>query len=594
MYESEVNDHWENAELIPEAVRIRWAGLSNHVTARSLISWGEHCTECAIPHCFLTCDLYQQRKIDLSCRRFTEGMVCVQGVESIVPWLLKIQFKQWAKIWADGTIGLMPLARASRIERINARLGTLVRNIPAPKRIKKSIAWRFRQRRERWARTRTSADIPDYFLIEVFNPAAVAVALTLDIRSRNPGGGAPFVARFCVPHGLQRMCFPVESIRGYVDLNQPFHLELSPSESEARPLLYFGCIDFVKDSSWISAKKPGSCKCVVWDLDNTVWTGILVEDGPDGIHLKPGIKEIFTELDRRGILISVASKNNPEDVLPVLKRFGLEEFILKPQISWKPKGQGIRKIAELLNIGMESIIYVDDSPFERAEVSGVCPEALVIDATDANWLLWREECQVTTTAEASRRRSLYREQDLREEACEQAAGDYEAFLRDCLIQIDVLPLDETILPRVHELAQRTNQMNFSGTRYTREQLELILADKSLDAYAISVEDRFGNYGIVGFAIMDQAHNTLTDLAFSCRIQSKKIEHALLSYLLRRYPARPFLARWRKTERNAPGGKVFEDIGFHEVKETGGVTELEFGESSVPYLDFISLNTEALS
>jgi len=272
----------------------------------------------------------------------------------------------------------------------------------------------------------------------------------------------------------------------------------------------------------------------------------------------------------------------------VLQRFGLDEYLLKPQISWEPKGQAVRRIAQLLNIGIESLIYVDDSPFERAEVSAVCPEVRVIDAVDANWLLWREECQVAATAESSRRRMAYREQDLREEAQAQADGDYESFLRDCNIQVRVLPLDEKLLPRVHELVQRTNQMNFSGTRYTREELALIWADKDLEAYAIEVDDRFGSYGIVGFAVMDQARGILTDLAFSCRIQSKRIEHALLAYLLRRYAVRPFRARWRKTERNAPAGKVFADLGFREVNECDGVTELEYREVEVPTFDFIAL------
>jgi FkbH-like protein len=592
MYESEVNNLRETADAIPEETRQRWSELSRHVTARSVISWGEHCTECAIPQCFLTCDLYDKRQVDWSCRRFTEGMVRVSGVNAIVPWLFKIQFKKWGKIWADGTTGLMPLPHANRIEDINAGLGAVVRHLPAPGRIKKSIAWRFREQREGWAKSRTSAESPDYFLIEVYNPADTGVSLTFYARSRiNEATSTPFSARFIVPPGLHRMCFPIKTIRASVDLNLPFHLEIAPSDSEAGPLLYFGCMDFVRDPSFVHAKKAGSCKCVVWDLDNTVWDGILVEDGPDRIRLKPGIKEIFAELDRRGILLSVVSKNNPDDAMAALQRFGLAEYILKPQISWDPKGQGVRRVAQALNIGIDSLIYVDDSPFERAEVSAVCPEVQVIDAADANWLLWRQECQVPRTEESAKRRLLYREEGHREEALQQAAGDYEAFLRDCKIQVQVLPFDEKLLPRLHELAQRTNQMNFSGARYTREQLDLLRADKSKETAAIEVADRFGNYGVVGFAIMDRQQNMLTDLAFSCRIQSKRIEHAFLAHLLRRYPARPFRARWRKTAGNAPAGKVFADLGFREVNESDGVTELAFDAADAPQFDFISLQTE---
>jgi FkbH-like protein len=156
-----------------------------------------------------------------------------------------------------------------------------------------------------------------------------------------------------------------------------------------------------------------------------------------------------------------------------------------------------------------------------------------------------------------------------------------------------MPINEPLLPRVHELAQRTNQMNFSGTRYTHDQLVTMIADKNLDAYAIEVDDRFGSYGIVGFAVIEHSRCILTDLAFSCRIQSKRIEHALLSYLLGRYPERPFRALWRKNERNAPAGKVFADLGFDEIRDVGGVTELEFTKADAQRYDFITLQTKPL-
>ena len=588
MYESEVNDRREDGGAIPGPVRKQWSGLGRGITARSVIPWGEHCTECAIPHCFLTCDLYEKRGGDLSCRRFTEGMVRVTGVAGIVPWLIKIRFKKWGKLWAHGSIGMLSLAHANRIEKLNASLGTVIRMMPMAIKKPLLIPWRYRSLRNKWVKRRKSRESPNYFLMEIYNPGTSAVGMTFYIRSRRQDSNTPFAAPIIVAPGLQRWCFPVETIRRYVNLDEEFHLEISPSNSEATPLLYFGCMDFVRDGSYKSPEKAGGCKCVVWDLDNTVWNGILVEDGADGVTLKPGIKEVFAELDRRGILLSVASKNNLDDVMPVLRRFGLDEYILKPQVSWGPKGQAVRKIAELLNIGIDSLIYVDDSPFERAEVSAVCPEVLVIDETEAIWLPWREECQVASTDESAHRRLYYREQNLREEAYEQAAGDYEAFLRECNIRVRILALDESLLPRVHELAQRTNQMNFSGTRYTREQLAQLWSDGRHDIHVIEVNDRFGSYGIVGLAVMDRAQGVLTDLAFSCRIQSKRIEHALLAFLLRRYPARPFHARWRKTDRNAPAGMVFADLGFREVRVIDGVTELEFDDKDVPRFDFITL------
>ena len=590
MYESELNERIESGDSIPAAVRQKWAQSGKNITARSLIAWGEHCTECAIPHCFKTCDLYKIHPVNWSCQRFWEGMTRVTGVESVMPWLIKIHYKKWGKLWADGTKALRPVSYANRAEKINKLLGTVVRTAPMPSRVRKSLSWRYGGVREKWSRNRVADGEPDYFLVEAYNPGAVDISLTLYFRTRDPKK-PQFVSRMVMPPGFRRIGFPTRAIREKMNLEEYFAMEISPSDDTAQLVVYFGCMDFVKDSSFRRPEKPGGCKCVVWDLDNTVWDGVLIEDGADALKLKPGIKDIFAELDRRGILISVASKNNAEDVMPVLQRFGLADYILKPEISWEAKGQAVRRIAQGLNIGLDSILYVDDSPFERAEVAAACPEVTIIDEMDANWILSRDECQVLSSEESSKRRELYRNQEAREDSLKQSDGDYEAFLRDCEIRVRVLSVDNELLGRVHELAQRTNQMNFSGTRYSREQLEAVIADKNVDAYAVDVQDRFGEYGIVGFAVIDRAEEVLTDLAFSCRIQSKRIEHAFLTSLLRKYPRRPFHARWKKTDRNAPAGKVFADLGFRETGVSEGVTLLEFAGETVPKIDFISVQDE---
>ena len=120
------------------------------------------------------------------------------------------------------------------------------------------------------------------------------------------------------------------------------------------------------------------------------------------------------------------------------------------------------------------------------------------------------------------------------------------------------------LQRVHELTQRTNQMNFSGTRYDHEVLERMLTVPHLDTFVLECRDRFGSYGVIGFSIVDRREPRLTDLMFSCRIQSKRVEHAFLRYLFGRYmdaPGRDFWANYRKTTRNAPSGQVFADLGM---------------------------------
>ena len=128
-------------------------------------------------------------------------------------------------------------------------------------------------------------------------------------------------------------------------------------------------------------------------------------------------------------------------------------------------------------------------------------------------------------------------------------------------------------------------MNFSGTRYDREILRSVLATPFLNTYVLSCEDRFGSYGIVGFSIVDAREPRMTDLMFSCRVQSKRIEHAFLGHIIRRYihsRGKDFFANYRKTSRNAPSGRVFEDLGMEELETVDGVTSLVFrNEKEVP-------------
>ena len=134
------------------------------------------------------------------------------------------------------------------------------------------------------------------------------------------------------------------------------------------------------------------------------------------------------------------------------------------------------------------------------------------------------------------------------------------------------------MERVYELAQRTNQMNFSGNRYPREALRELIHSVARKTFVIKCDDKFGSYGIVGFSVVDTGEPRLLDLMFSCRIQSKRIEHAFLSFLLAKFRgSKPgdFFANYRKNPKNAPSGKVFEEIGFANVSENDGVLSLVF-------------------
>ena len=584
MYEAEVNNSFEAIETIPADVRMRFAELKDQVVLRTALPWGEHCTECVWPVCYTTCELYAPRA-DGACRQFIGGAVRLDHKQGLNPYLIKVQFKQWAKLWTVGTLFLQPLASANRKESFNIALGAIGRAAPLPDPLKQRVLRKISYWRRRSAEfAPPPAELPDSFLMECFNPGKEKVDLTFCIRLRDDKQSRPFQTRLTLAPGYNCLRVPFSDIRAAVDLEKGFEVEIVPNGPE-NLVLYFGLMDFVKEKARPSAAgkqvaeppvKP--LKCVVWDLDNTLWDGILVEDGPENVRLKLGVVDVIRELDERGILHSIASKNNADDALKALRARGLEEYFLFPQIHWQPKSQSIAQIAQSLNIGIDSIAFVDDQRFEREEVGAALPQVTLIDALDCKSIPERPDCRLPVTAESRARRAMYREQERRQEALESYNGDYMAFLKGCQMEIHIMALDESNRQRVYELAQRTNQLNFSGSRYRQEQLEEIMKSEFLETFVIEAADRFGRYGIVGFGLVDTRQPRLLDLMFSCRVQSKRVEHAFLAFLLRRFrdvSRRNFFANYRKTPKNAPGGKVFEEVGFEPVSESEGVTDLVF-------------------
>jgi FkbH-like protein len=584
MYETESNHKIESGGELPSEVVSAFAELKWKVLERTVLPWSEHCTECVWPTCYTSCDLYTPRE-DGRCRRFTDGMVRVECPSAVNSYLLKINFKRWGKLWTPATARLHAAAQAVEIERRDYRIGNALYQLPLPSKVKYMVTGKRYSFKKRMAsRPANSSALPGSFLLECYNPQSFEIRLSLTMRSIDQEAKIPFQTLIRLTPGFHRVRIPASDIAKVLDLRMPFNIEIIPNDIEDGTTLYFGLMEFVREVEITPAAdktnqdKTKKIKCVVWDLDNTLWDGILVEDGAPRLKLKPGIGDIIRTLDARGILHSVASKNNHDEAMQVLKQFGLDEYFLCPQISWLPKSESVRAIARQLNLGMDSLLFIDDSTFELEQVKAVCPEVRVLDALQYRTLTEMQECQVPVTAESQQRRKMYQVEAERQGMAEEFGNDYMAFLRDCRIELSIRPMTEENIDRVHELTQRTNQMNFSGSRYDREVLRTILETPYLDTYVLSCEDRFGSYGVVGFSIVDSREPRMTDLMFSCRIQSKRVEHAFLAHTIKTYVGRSgrnFYANYRKTSRNAPSGKVFADLGMEEIAVSDGVTSLIF-------------------
>ncbi len=577
MFESEINRKREPISQIPQEVLEQFTKDDGCVSARTVLPWSEHCTECVWPTCYTTCDLYAPRE-DGKCRRFIDGMVRIDHPEGLNAYLLKIRFKQWGKLWTSGNTRPYSLKQARQLERKDQIMGVLIRNAPVPSGLKSQVINKQYARKKRWATAKPTdnSDLDD-FLLECYNPQQETVSMTFTLRPQGQRSNLPYQQSLDIAPGFNRVRIPLRAITERVNITEPFTVELTPNEVIHGTTLYFGFMDFVKDSR---SQRPSQhlCKCVVWDLDNTLWDGTLVEDQRDGLSLKPGVKAVISELDRRGILQSIASKNDHAEAMEVLKQFELDHYFLYPQISWSPKSRALKHIAQSLNIGLNTLLFIDDQPFERQEVRKHAPEVTVVDAAAYRELPDRPECQAPVTAESARRRLMYQEQQQRHAILEAFDGPYFDFLKECKINVFIRPMRPENLERVHELTQRTNQMNFSGNRYDHSRLRQLLKADHLDTYVIQCEDTFGNYGTVGFCVVDRRQPLLLDLMFSCRIQSKRVEHAVLAFLLGRYrkhDPKDFYATYKKTVRNAPSGKVFDDMGFEDLGEEDGVSRLRF-------------------
>jgi len=426
---------------------------------------------------------------------------------------------------------------------------------------------------------------PDAFMLEIYNAGEDPVNVSLSMyNAEGPLRHQPYQELLCARPGFNRMRLPFTAITPHIDIDRKFRITIEPAlidPSDEGQTLYFGLLSFVAEFPrtapsasqlpyrvGILPEGKKHVKVLAWDLDNTLWDGILVEDGENSLQLKPGIQDIIQELDRRGIVNSIVSKNDAAATIPVLRRFGLYEYFVFPRISWAPKSHSITELIDLFNVGSDTIAEIDDSPFERAEIAERCPGVRVYPHDQYSVILELPEFRPPLSEESSRRREFYLTEEKRRNQKATCQGDYLSFLRDCRILVHVSRTSAGNIDRAHELIQRTNQLNFSGNRYSREMVETLVADPKVLSLNIYCNDRFGDYGLVGLCIINLGSLTITDLMFSCRVQAKRVEHAFLCRLMqamKKNGIEEMWANYKQTTKNAQSAQVFYDIPFTLVK-----------------------------
>lgn len=312
-------------------------------------------------------------------------------------------------------------------------------------------------------------------------------------------------------------------------------------------------------------------KCVVWDLDNTIWEGTLLES--ENVTLKPKIKEIIAELDARGILHSIASKNNYQDAWKKLKEYELEQYFLYPEIHWNAKSYSVSNIQKNLNIGLDTMIFIDDLAFERDEVSTTHSEVQTFDALDYLNLIYHDRLNPRfLTEDAKRRRLMYVEDMHRIKAEEKYKGPKEDFLTSLNMELGISEALEEDLRRAEELTVRTNQLNATGQTYSYEELFAFMQSDQYKLYVCELNDKYGSYGKIGLALVkinkDNWH--LKMLLMSCRVLSKSIGSVLMTFIMReaKKNKKRLLADFKQTDRNRMVYITYKFAKFKEIHNDG--------------------------
>lgn len=570
-----------------------------------MLYWREHCLECAPPDCYNTCKLYVARS-DRRCARFQYGIFPNPAVTGLQGFGAEIKFRKWGKL---GTVlygGTVSPALHNGIARLDRWSSAVLRgvyrvirpiNICDLLKIKPWNPQRFGYKAFAFAREKLFAlassmagarQTCDTFVLECFSFEPEEFTLLVEhtdevVRSRHairikPGHNYREIA-------LKDFNGTANPLRGSVNLCP---------ENDREVRVAFTWLDFVKKKAVAPAAQPEKAaparaapdakpadkvKCLVWDLDNTVWKGVLIEDGRKNLVLRDGVADLIKALDARGIIQSVVSKNDSTEALEALAGFGLREYFVQPAINWEPKSRNLRRVATALNINVDTLALIDDSPFERAEVASELPQCRVYDEKQVGALLGRPEFDVPVTEESRMRRLSYIAEQARETSFKEAGGDYSEFLRSCRMEMRIFaPREPAHVERCLELIQRSNQLNLSTRRYGEAEFREMLATPGMLCVAFHCQDRFGDYGLVGFASLDErgAEPRLVDLVISCRVAQKMVERTLLEWFAERAKARGhrvIQAELKKTKKNGPLRAVFETLPFTVVEDTAEVARL---------------------
>jgi len=300
-------------------------------------------------------------------------------------------------------------------------------------------------------------------------------------------------------------------------------------------------------------------KMIIWDLDETLWEGTVFYDD---VKLKPETKEVLKQLRKLGVIQCIVSKNNEEDAIKKLKEFGIENEFAQIIVNWKPKHENIFSLLEKLNIQPEETLFVDDDPVNRESV-----KQFIGCHVDYEKDLYKIMKYFDTD-----RLLLMNQQRKRISAESNWKGNFKEFLKTVDMKITISEALPEQIPRITNLANRTNELNANRNRYTENQIEEFLTDARHLILVAHMTDKFGDYGLIGEIIVDVTDSfwKIEDLCVSCRTMGRGVGHELLKQILniaKEYSVKQIIGSVKKDKVNFRMPKLYKKLGFKESEKS---------------------------
>ena len=521
--------------------------------------WDEHCLECSAPACYSSCLKYLPRK-DKLCKRLYYGIKHSKPPMGLL-WNVRFRFRQWGKLEARINKGTLPpkeLQLRSSRDYLKTGAFKIASAVLSPSARDISTKWDG-LKRNKYASLPSRTLFANDFLFQYYSHEEHPYRMNFEIT--NNENTVIYKYGMEISTGYHQELLTLEFIPPEGGL-----VRIYPEGNIQAEITLFA-LDFVKLKNAIPSRPSKKIKCIAWDLDNTIWSGILAESQPDDLILREGVLDIIREFDRRGIIQIVISKNDTGTPDQILEKLGIRQYFIYVLANWNSKSTNIFLAARMLNINVDTFGLIDDSDFERREVSETLP-CIRVYSEDVDTILENPEFDVPVTGESRNRRLSYLQEASRKNVLLNSfSGNNIDFIKNCEIDITVKRIEnKEEFQRSYELLQRTNQLNLSANRYNESDFENLLhnAGETLIAF---VKDRYGDYGQVAFLHFEIGeHVVISEFAMSCRVAGKYVEAALFQWLLQKF-GKGIEMIGNKTTRNQTLIDALIKCGFQDCSNT---------------------------